>query len=70
MLISLVINGFQFAFEGKIFSEYYISPMLMVGMEGIFGLIISWCATVGAMFIPCSFGKDACVFNSKRLPFF
>lgn len=53
MLVSLVINGFQFTFEGKIFSKYYISPLLMVGMEGIFGLVISWCWAVGSMFIPC-----------------
>lgn len=70
MFVSLIINGFQFAFEGKVFSKYYISPLLMVGLEGSFGLVISWCTTVGVMFIPCPFGKDACVYSASGASFF
>lgn len=57
MIISLVINGFQFAFEGRLFKNYYIEPMLMVGMEGVYGLVLSWCMAIGFMFIPCTFGQ-------------
>lgn len=56
MLVSLVISGFQFAYEGRLFKNYYIEPILMVGMEGLYGLVLSWCISVGFMFIPCSFG--------------
>ena len=43
----------MFVSEEKILAHYEIDPMLMVGYEGLFGLIIMSIVLALAYFIPC-----------------
>lgn len=64
MLISLVFNGFFYAYEQFLLKKHSINPMQMVGFEGIFGMIIILVITTILSFIPCHFGEKTCVFDS------
>jgi len=41
----------------------------MVGYEGMFGLATQLVLVLIMTFVPCSFGADACVFDSKGMPY-
>ena len=69
MLISLVFNGFFYAYEQFLLKKHSINPMEMVGYEGIFGMIIILIITTILSFIPCNFSERACVFNDKNEAF-
>ena len=64
MTTAMTIKGFQFSYEAKLMSTYYISPAQLLGIEGIFGTVFSWILIVILMFVPCHFGEKACVFNA------
>jgi hypothetical protein len=66
MLISLVFNGFFMAYEQYLFTKHTINPMQMVGYEGVFGMIIILSVSIILSYIPCNFGQDNCVYNSKN----
>lgn len=55
MIVSLIANGFFYSFEQRIFKKYYASALFMVGMEGIYGMIISALVITGLTFVPCHF---------------
>lgn len=67
--LSLITSGFLFIFEQKLLNTYYLEPLMVVGFEGLFGLIISICLVIIFSFVPCSFGVDSCVFNEEGLGF-
>lgn len=69
MLISLIFNGFFYAYEQFLLKKHSINPMQMVGYEGIFGLILITIITTILSFIPCHFGEKTCVFDSEDQPF-
>lgn len=69
LIASLFTNGFQFVFEEKLLGKYHIEPLEMVGYEGMFGLAAQLILVLIMSFVPCSFGSDACVFNSAGMPF-
>ncbi len=69
MLVSLIFNGFFYAYEQFLLKKHSINPMEMVGYEGIFGMIIILILTTILSFIPCNFGDKACVFNDKNEAF-
>ena len=56
MLISLIFNGFFYAYEQFLLKKHSINPMQMVGYEGLFGMVIIFVATTILSFVPCSFG--------------
>jgi hypothetical protein len=56
LIISLFLNGFQFAYEEGIFEQYHIEPVKMVGIEGLFGLSVNIAMIAVFTFVPCSFG--------------
>ena len=64
----MTLKGFQFTYEARLMTKYYIHPMLMIGMEGAFGAILSWILSVIAMYIPCSFGPKACSYSPQGIP--
>lgn len=71
---SLFFNGFFFVFEQKLLSKYHLDPLEVVGYEGGFGFAIYFVLLFILPFIPCAFGKDACVssesgFLVMELPF-
>ena len=45
--------------------KYKASPMKIVGMEGIFGILISIALIPILGLIPCNLGKNACVINGS-----
>lgn len=65
LILSLFLNGFQFTYEEKIFEKYHIEPVKMVGIEGLFGLSFNITMIAIFTFIPCDFGKEACVYNDQ-----
>jgi hypothetical protein len=65
MLISLIFNGFFYAYEQFLFKKHSINPMQMVGFEGIFGMTIILVIVTILSFIPCHFGDKTCVFDNK-----
>jgi len=69
MLISLVFSGFFLAYEQYLLTKHTINPMQMVGYEGVFGMIITFSLSIMLSFIPCNFGDDNCVYNSKNESF-
>lgn len=69
MLISLIFNGFFYAYEQFLLKKHSINPMEMVGYEGVFGIIIILVVTTILSFIPCNFGENACVYNDKNEPY-
>lgn len=64
MLISLIFNGFFYAYENYLLKKHSINPLQMVGFEGLFGMAIVLIVTTILSFIPCSFSENACVYSS------
>lgn len=56
MITGMTIRGFQFAYEARLMTKYYIQPMQLLGIEGVFGTVFSWVVVVIGMFVPCNFG--------------
>lgn len=69
MLISLVFNGFLYAYEQKLLKFHTIHPLEMVGFEGIFGMCLVTVVLIILSFIPCDFGVKGCVFDDDSNPF-
>lgn len=53
MVGSILIQGSQFVVEEKFLGDYYLSPMKVVGWEGIWGLILFLILLPILQFIPC-----------------
>jgi hypothetical protein len=64
MTISLVFNGFFYAYEQYLFTKHSINPTEMVGYEGIFGMITTFIVASTLSYIPCSFNPNNCVFSN------
>ena len=54
MFCSIMIQGGQFVIEEKFLSDYYISPMKIVGWEGLWGVLLFAILLPIFQFIPCS----------------
>jgi drug/metabolite transporter (DMT)-like permease len=52
---SLCTTGVQFIIEEKILNSFYILPIKMVGMEGVWGLFLAGAAILVTSFLPCSY---------------
>ena len=55
MIISLVFNGFLYAYEQLLMRKHSINPMQMIGTEGVFGLIFVSLIALSFSLIPCGF---------------
>jgi drug/metabolite transporter (DMT)-like permease len=55
MLISLVFNGFFYAYEQYLMKKHTINPLQMVGCEGIFGMVIVTFIALVLSITPCHF---------------
>jgi len=65
MVFVLILNGLQYVYEEWLFSKYYIEPIFMIGMEGLFGIFFSVIMLSIVTNIHCPFGVSACVFNDQ-----
>jgi hypothetical protein len=65
MVLSLTFNGFFYSYEQKLFSIYHIEPVQMVGIEGVFGILICLVVIPIITFIPCPFRDESCVFAAS-----
>ncbi len=54
MFCSILIQGGQFVIEEKFLGDYYLSPMKVVGMEGIWGVVLFAILLPIFQFVPCS----------------
>ena len=55
MIGSILIQGSQFIIEEKFFGKYFLSPMRVVGWEGIWGSLVFGSLLIIFQFIPCDF---------------
>ena len=69
MITSLTFNGFFYSYEQKLFNNYHIEPIQMVGIEGVFGIIYCLIFIPILTFIPCPFQDSSCVFNTAGAKF-
>lgn len=65
MICSLTFNGFFYTYEQKIFNEYHIEPIQMVGLEGVFGICYCLIFIPILTFVPCPFQDKSCVFSQS-----
>ena len=63
MVVSLVFNGYFYAYEEMLFRKYELQPIEMVGYEGIYGLPACALVILVLSIIPCN-GGQFCVYNS------
>jgi hypothetical protein len=70
MLISLVFNGFLYAYEQFLMKKHSINPLQMIGCEGCFGIFIIAFVALTFSIIPCSFEEKLCVYDSHGNPYF
>ena len=70
MIISLVFNGFLYAYEQKLLKKHTIHPLEMVGFEGCFGIIYLTIIITTLSFVPCHFAAQNCVFDDSNNAFF
>ena len=69
ILFSIFLDGTG-TIEHQIMSKYFIHPLQLIGYEGLFGILIYIFLLVGLTYIPCPFGRNACVFTPEGYPFF
>ena len=58
MVASILVQGWQYVIEEKLLGSYYLSPMLVVGVEGISGTLLFCVLLTIFQFIPCT--SDIC----------
>lgn len=63
MIISLVFNGFFYAYEGRLLKKHTIHPLEMVGCEGVFGICYLIIIVTILCRIHCSFQANNCTFD-------
>jgi hypothetical protein len=69
MIPVLFIQAFQWVYEEKLFHKYHIDPLFLVGMSGIFGILINGIIILALSFIPCPFGVKFCSYSDDGQPF-
>jgi drug/metabolite transporter (DMT)-like permease len=65
ILIALFGNGLHFVYEAHLLAKYEVEPLFMVGIEGLYGMVISFVLIPLLQLMPCSFGEDACVIDDS-----
>lgn len=70
MLISLIFNGFLYAYEQFLMKKHTINPLQMVGCEGCFGIFIIALVALSLSIVPCNFQQKLCVYDHYGNPYF
>lgn len=70
MLISIIFNGFFYAYEEYLLKKYHINFYEMIAYEGIYGGIIVLSLTIMLSFIPCSLGERVCIYDMNNKGYF
>lgn len=70
MLISLVFNGFLYAYEQLLMRRHTINPMQMVGCEGCFGLFAITFIALCFSLTSCNLEEKLCSFDKFGNPYF
>jgi drug/metabolite transporter (DMT)-like permease len=60
IILAQFFTGGQFVTEEKLFADYYLHPLRVVGWEGAWGTLIYLILLVIFQFIPCGNNKDFC----------
>jgi hypothetical protein len=69
MIPGLFFQAFQWVYEEKLFHKYHIEPLFMVGMTGLFGILINGAIILALSFIHCPFGIKFCSYSDNGQPF-
>lgn len=69
MSVSIIFNGFFYAYEQYLFAEYSVNPIEMLGYEGMFGMMITFFFSIILSNIPCFNGQNHCVYNENNEPY-
>jgi hypothetical protein len=69
MLISLIFNGFLYAYEQFLMRKHTINPLQMVGCEGCFGIFIISLVALSFSIIPCDLQPKLCVYDHFGNPY-
>jgi hypothetical protein len=64
-LVGLFGNGLHFVYEEHLITKYQAKPLFIVGIEGLFGTVISLVLIPLLAMVPCSFGQQDCVMNDS-----
>jgi drug/metabolite transporter (DMT)-like permease len=67
IFFSLIINAFHYIYEEYLTVNYNLEPFLIIGLEGIYGIIISLIMIPLLSTIPCFLKQDACVINDNGI---
>ena len=70
MLISLVFNGFYYAYEQLLIRRHSIDPLQMVGCEGCFGMLIVLLVSLTLSLVPCGLGEKYCAYDPHGYGYF
>ena len=70
MLISLIFNGFYYAYEQLLMRRHSINPLQMVGCEGCFGMVIVSFVALILSLVPCDLGAGYCSYDSHGNGYF
>lgn len=65
MLVSIIFNGFFYAYEEYLLTNYHINFYQMVASEGIYGGTIILALTAGLSYVPCGLGERICVYDTN-----
>lgn len=70
MMLSLISIGFYYSFEERLLNKYSVPhPIQMVGIEGVFGIVLCAIAIPILSSIPCPFRESECVYDLNRQPY-
>jgi uncharacterized membrane protein YqgA involved in biofilm formation len=61
MVIAFVVEGVEMVVVEKIYANYYITPMRLVGISGVAGTMIWSCVLTVLSFVGCPFEHNHCV---------
>lgn len=60
MVAGVCFAGLFYAYEQLLFQKYYIEPYTLVGMEGVYGMIMMLGVIAAASYIPCPWRQVSC----------
>lgn len=65
MVVAFVVEGVEMVIVEKIYANYSITPMRLVGISGVAGVIIWSCVLAVLTFVGCPFEHSHCVQDSS-----
>lgn len=65
ILLALFGNGLHFVYQEHLIRKYEVEPLMIVGAEGLFGVLISLAFIPLLGLIPCNLGTQICVLKES-----